>query len=85
MRVHFLNIDREWRHPKNHLDGRVCPDCGSTVHGWEGQRKHQHRELILTEMILWFLENHGHELPEGNPWTAVVDGDQAQAEIEGPR
>lgn len=37
----------QWPPPRNHLDGRVCPDCRGTAHGNHGQHHHEvwHDEL----------------------------------------
>ena len=50
--------ERPWPLPRNHMDGRVCPECGLTAHGWDGQRVHnQHhekqkiREAALLELL----------------------------------
>lgn len=45
---------RPWRPPVNHMDRRVCPDCGSTCHGDKGQQQqrefHLRLNLLLTEL-----------------------------------
>jgi hypothetical protein len=80
MHVKVLHVDRKWKRPVNHLDNRICPDCGANVHGWPGQRAHRQWHVELAE----WLEDLSGQVNPGEPaaripWTAVVDGDQAEA------
>jgi hypothetical protein len=80
MRVHVLHRDKRWRRPQNHLDGRVCPDCGATSHGWAGQRKHQGFHVQLAELLADLAQRAGVEDRPETPWTAAVDGGQDERE-----
>jgi hypothetical protein len=86
--------ERAWPHPRNHMDRRVCPDCGITAHGWDGQRAHaKHhekeklREAALTELLTELAKRCGMAeeqvelLVDRWQWGAEVTG--VEGEIEG--
>ena len=50
--VHVIHRDnRPWPKPRNHYDGRVCPDCGTTVHGPQAQSKHRGWHVKLNTLM----------------------------------
>jgi hypothetical protein len=50
--VHVIHRDnRPWPRPRNHYDSRVCPDCGTTVHGQQAQSKHRNWHLRLNTLM----------------------------------
>jgi hypothetical protein len=86
MHVAIIHRDnRPWPPPRNHLDGRVCPDCGATAHGSKSQRKHREWHLKLNELATEFAKRTGlAETPFDVPWRwgADVEGQNTDA-IEG--
>ena len=78
----IMHWGRSWPRPKNHLDGRVCPDCAATVHGHHAQHAHQTWHAELAEVLESVSERAGAEPQESPPWTAAVDETDDQAAIE---
>jgi hypothetical protein len=75
--IRVINWHRKWPRPGNHLDGRICPDCGATAHGWPGQRAHQEwheqsRELLIKLCQRTGIAEEEVELPWS--WSATVEG-----------
>ena len=82
--------------PKNHLDRRVCPTCGVTVHGSAAQATHHNRHLEDREYQLrvngWLVElakrcgiteeEIGAHIGQDWSWGAEVTGTE-EAAIEG--
>jgi hypothetical protein len=88
--------ERPWPHPRNHMDRRVCPDCGATAHGWDGQRTHdRHHEkekvkaAALAELVTELAKRCGMAeeqvelLVDQWQWGAEVTGDEDAIEGEG--
>ena len=83
--IHFHH-DRKWARTNNHMDARHCPHCHATVHGDEGQKKHQQwhidqaeHEDRLAQTIEQLCKRTGiTEESVELPWTwiAVVEDDQ---------
>ena len=84
--VKVMHWGRKWPRPKNHLDGRVCPECSTTVHGDQAQHTHQRWHLDLQEV----LDSKRSVLADDYqapsiPWTAAVDErDDREAISDGP-
>ena len=100
MRHHIIyRRIRPWPAPKNHLAGRVCPTCGTTCHGWEGQDKMQkyHEDErdwrlgvidILTELMKrtgMTEEQFVSRFGDEWSWGAEVTGTEDEAIEEGER
>lgn len=50
MRLHTIHRGtNSWPQPLNHLDGRRCPTCKTTVHGPEAQEGHHQHHLDNAE------------------------------------
>lgn len=87
MHVRVLPGGRRWKHPNNHLDGRVCPACGATVHGPLGQSAHERWHVELDELLdkLRELLAQLHQLaeePVGESWTWTTILDRGQDQHE---
>lgn len=84
MHIAIVHRDnRPWRPPRNHLDGRVCPDCGATVHGNVEQHKHRNWHLQLNTLAQELAKRTGiTEAPFEVPWRwgAEVEGQNDEAE-----
>ena len=95
MRVHIIHHGgRAWPMPKNHLDRRVCPDCGVTVHGSQAQTKHHERHLKEEErdsrVVGWLVElakrcgiteeEVASHIGQDWSWGAEVTGTEAEIE-----
>lgn len=84
MHVAILHRDnRPWPPPPNHLDGRVCPDCGTTAHGHKAQRKHREWHLQLNTLLTEVAKRCGlAETPFEVPWRwgAEVEGQSGELE-----
>ena len=81
MHTAIVHWGRKWPRPKNHLDGRVCPKCFTTVHGTHAQHAHQQWHLDL-QAVIDILSGQGTPAPEQPvPWTAAVDEDDGQEAI----
>lgn len=66
--------NRPWPRPLNHYDGRVCPDCGVTVHGQKAQILHRGWHLKLNELATEFAKRTGlAETPFDVPWRWGAD------------
>ena len=77
--IHHNN--RPWKAPGNHLDGRVCPDCGTTVHGNVNQHKHRDWHLQLNTLATELAKRTG--ITEGLfdvPWRWGADVDSQSAD-----
>jgi hypothetical protein len=81
--IHHNN--RPWKAPGNHLDGRVCPDCGTTVHGNVNQHKHRDWHLQLNRLATELAKRTGiTEEPFEVPWRWGADVESQSADaIEG--
>lgn len=75
MRTKIMHWGNRWQPPKNHLDGRVCPECFTTVHGNHAQFQHQQWHLDLQEVLDQISARAGIEAEQGPPapWTAEVE------------
>jgi hypothetical protein len=84
MHIAIIHHDnRPWPRPRNHYDGRVCPDCGTTVHGKEAQSKHRRWHLNLNELATEFAKRTGMtETPFDPPWRWGADVDSQSDAIE---
>ena len=82
MHVEVMHWGRKWKRPPNHLDGRVCPKCFTTVHGNHAQHEHQQWHLDLQEVISE-LSSRPIADDEPMPWTAAVDERDDQEAISG--
>ena len=84
--VHVIHRDnRPWPRPRNHYDSRVCPDCGTTVHGQQAQSKHRNWHLRVNTLMTELAKRTGiTEDPFQVPWrwNADVESQSADA-IEG--
>lgn len=78
-----MHWGRKWPRPRNHLDGRVCPECSATVHGNQAQHHHLNWHAELADRLNSMSERIGFE-PEqpGVPWTAAVDEEADQEAID---
>lgn len=75
VKFHVLH-HRRWRRPLNHLDGRVCPDCGASAHGWEGQNAHAAWHEQIDDVLVKLCQRTGIKEEEVElpwTWTAVVE------------
>lgn len=83
MHIAIINRDnRPWPAPGNHLDGRVCPDCGATCHG-KKQQKHREWHLQLNTFLTEVAKRCGlAEAPFDVPWRWGADVESQSAEIE---
>jgi hypothetical protein len=89
MHIAVMHRDnRPWRAPGNHLDGRVCPDCGTTVHGSKSQAKHRAWHLQLNMLAAELAKRTGiTEAGLDVPWrwgaeVQGADDDSQDAELE---
>lgn len=84
MHVAIINRDnRPWPPPPNHLDGRVCPDCGATCHGGKKQRKHREWHLRLNTFMTEVAKRCGlAEAPFDVPWRWGADVEGQSDAIE---
>jgi len=75
VRFSVLRADRRWRHPHNHLDGRICPICAATVHGTQGQAVHidWHVELVRMAEAVEQVAGIGQQDGPPVPWTPAED------------
>ena len=95
MRLHtFHRGASSWAQPTNHLDGRRCPTCKTTVHGDDAQQQHYDRHLDEQEfqrrVIGWIVELAKHvgiteeqvDLSFGKSWEwgAKVTGTEDEIE-----
>lgn len=82
MRFRAVHVSRRWRRPVNHLDGRVCPDCKVTVHGWEGQRRHAEWHAELAAVMQEMFARTGLEEDQFEVSAAWAGGEEDQEEPE---
>jgi hypothetical protein len=82
MHVAIIHRDnRPWPPPGNHLDGRVCPDCGATAHGGKAQRKHRGWHLQLNQLFTELAKRTGlTETPFDVPWRWGADVESQSAD-----
>jgi hypothetical protein len=74
---------RPWPRPGNHFDGRVCPDCGTTVHGSKAQARHRGWHLQLNTLATELAKRTGiTETPFGVPWRWGADVEGQSADLE---
>jgi hypothetical protein len=84
--VHVIHRDnRPWPRPRNHYDSRVCPDCGTTVHGSQAQSKHRNWHLRVNTLLTQLANRTGlteedYEVPWR--WGAAPGHIPAADEIE---
>ena len=86
MHVAIIHRDnRPWPPPGNHLDGRVCPDCGATAHGRKGQARHRNYHLKVHAILAELAKRTGiTEEPFQVPWRWGADVESQSADaIEG--
>ena len=81
MHTQIMHWGRKWPRPKNHLDGRVCPKCATTVHGTRAQHAHQQWHLDLQAVLDDISGRAGVEFESEVLWSAVVEdrGDEQEA------
>jgi hypothetical protein len=75
--------ERKWPKPENHLDGRVCPECAVTVHGWTGQRAHDRHHEQQMALMMELAKRTGmteEELEMPWSWGAEISGTEGEAE-----
>jgi len=85
MYFRVLNLHRKWPRPGNHFDGRVCPECGTTAHGWKGQNAHGRWHAEQNRLLVMLCQRTGiteEQLEMPWSWTAEADADDGTAELD---